>query len=698
MSDNILRGKIIIDAPGVQQTAVAVVSSVDKMQAAFKRSVPGVNQAGQSIVNLGRVLQDAPFGFIGIANNLNPLLESFQRLSKEAGGAKGAFKALASSLLGTGGLGLALSAFQFHALGGTAALEGFIKKLLGTETVAERVKKSIDAVLVDAAKNAGEKAAQLEIFRNKLNDLNLSATQRTKIAKEYNEIADKANQIDTRQIGNLQSINEKLTQQNSLILQRAVSLAATTQLGEFAGAFVEQQLKVSVALNQLGTDEATYIQKAGNFATERNAIISKIASTGSITEPGQSKFALTQKQIALDSQIIKELGDNTFSLLGTIKARDEARKALDAATNGLSKLITPEGLSKNNTASVKSESSQTEFLFEFFPFDVNGKLKPEQKAKLVDAANKFSKEFGSILKGVDFNIGATSNDDVIKNAKKFWDDFKKGLIEFKPPEIDIPAGINIIPQVSDFDPTQINKFINALTSKATNTEGIDAVSLAVGEKAFEKSEKEFAKMQKRMENLASTVTDTLAPAFTDMFSAILQGEQPLKAFFDGLGQSVVQLIQKIITAAIEAAILNALLPGGLGKGADAIKGFGNLFRHILGFNRGGIVPGSGSSDTVPAMLTPGELVVPKEKASKVAAYLKSLDGGAVLSFQSNLARLFDFKTPTTSLPDFNTKLPIGSFSGISPNSVQPQYIMLSPKLRGKDIVLQGARTLKSQNR
>ena len=32
---------------------------------------------------------------------------------------------------------------------------------------------------------------------------------------------------------------------------------------------------------------------------------------------------------------------------------------------------------------------------------------------------------------------------------------------------------------------------------------------------------------------------------------------------------------------------------------------------ITGYNKGGIVPGMGNKDTVPAMLTPGELVIPK---------------------------------------------------------------------------------------
>jgi len=70
----------------------------------------GSNQAAFALTNLGRVAQDAPFGFIGIQNNLNPLLESFQRLKAETGSTGGALKALGSSLIGAGGLGFALSA------------------------------------------------------------------------------------------------------------------------------------------------------------------------------------------------------------------------------------------------------------------------------------------------------------------------------------------------------------------------------------------------------------------------------------------------------------------------------------------------------------------------------------------------------------------------------------------------------------
>jgi hypothetical protein len=64
--------------------------------------------ATNALMNLSRVAQDAPYGFMGIANNLNPLLESFQRLQKESGSGANALKSLVSGLMGPAGLGLAL--------------------------------------------------------------------------------------------------------------------------------------------------------------------------------------------------------------------------------------------------------------------------------------------------------------------------------------------------------------------------------------------------------------------------------------------------------------------------------------------------------------------------------------------------------------------------------------------------------------
>ena len=76
----------------------------------FGKIPQSANQATLAMSNLGRVVQDAPFGFIAIANNLDPLLQSFQQLQKSSGGTGSALKSLLGSLTGPGGIALALSA------------------------------------------------------------------------------------------------------------------------------------------------------------------------------------------------------------------------------------------------------------------------------------------------------------------------------------------------------------------------------------------------------------------------------------------------------------------------------------------------------------------------------------------------------------------------------------------------------------
>jgi hypothetical protein len=115
---------------------------------------PGANEATQSLTNLSRIAQDAPFGFLGISNNINPLLESFQRLKASTGTTGGALKALAGSLTGAGGLGLAVGI-------GSALLTVFgdrlfstKKKVEETEDATKKLKDSLNGVFSGVAKEA----------------------------------------------------------------------------------------------------------------------------------------------------------------------------------------------------------------------------------------------------------------------------------------------------------------------------------------------------------------------------------------------------------------------------------------------------------------------------------------------------------------------------------------------------------------
>lgn len=102
--------------------------------------------ATQSLVNLSRIAQDAPYGFIGIANNLNPMLESFERLQKETGSASAALKAMVSGLMGPAGLGVALGVVSslFLAFGGK--ISDFVNALLSGNDALKAEKESLAGI------------------------------------------------------------------------------------------------------------------------------------------------------------------------------------------------------------------------------------------------------------------------------------------------------------------------------------------------------------------------------------------------------------------------------------------------------------------------------------------------------------------------------------------------------------------------
>ena len=77
--------------------------SLNKLGKSTANAVPSVQE-------FSRVIQDAPFGIQGVANNITQLTAQFGNLSKNAGGTKAALKAMLGTLSGPAGILLAVSA------------------------------------------------------------------------------------------------------------------------------------------------------------------------------------------------------------------------------------------------------------------------------------------------------------------------------------------------------------------------------------------------------------------------------------------------------------------------------------------------------------------------------------------------------------------------------------------------------------
>lgn len=194
-------------------------------------------------------------------------------------------------------------------------------------------------------------------------------------------------------------------------------------------------------------------------------------------------------------------------------------------------------------------------------------------------------------------------------------------------------------------------------------DGIKVEEKKIRPKFFEKKRNE--------ETDAEKVKDDTDQIFQQSLSIASQISSVLGIGADNFAGKLLSGLQQGLSLANSFASLLSLI---LGSGSGGIFG-------LLGikFAAGGSVPGAGSGDTVPAMLTPGEFVVRKSVVQKLGTgFFEWINGGGLLSSMVN-------KYATGGLV---------TASGQSP----AQVYLINSKVRGNDIELALKRTDKINSR
>jgi hypothetical protein len=129
---------------------------------------------------------------------------------------------------------------------------------------------------------------------------------------------------------------------------------------------------------------------------------------------------------------------------------------------------------------------------------------------------------------------------------------------------------------------------------------------------------------------ANILQNSLEPAI----SGVIQGTTSIKDAFKGMLQSIAKGFADLAAKILANLVIRRLL-------SSAVGGFDSgLLATPTGFAGGGLVGGQGTGDIVPAMLTPGEYVIPAQVVSTVG----------VPFFDDLRAKLFGGKIPTPRLP------------------------------------------------
>jgi hypothetical protein len=166
MAQETLKITITADNKQAVQNIQETVTATTQLGAAFKRVTPASNQATRALIDVSRVAQDAPYGFIGIANNLNPLLESFQRLKETTGTAGGALKEMAKGLMGPAGIGLALGVVSSLIVAFGPKIASFINGTTEASKAQDKLKESLDKAQASATENGIKLLAYISVAEN----------------------------------------------------------------------------------------------------------------------------------------------------------------------------------------------------------------------------------------------------------------------------------------------------------------------------------------------------------------------------------------------------------------------------------------------------------------------------------------------------------------------------------------------------
>lgn len=524
----------------------ATKGRIQQINGSFASLSKSSNQATGSLINLGRVVQDAPFGFLGIANNLNPLIEGFGRLRAETGSTGSAFKSLASSLAGAGGLAFGVSLLS-------SALILFGDELLGTKTKSEASEAALNK-FKEAVDNTKESVNDLSTalqFANSLGALNI-------------EIAG---------LGDLTDLREQ-------------SIAQV----QFTQGLERQKER----LKKIGEDIAKNEELNGKDRAEAlDANFKAIEDINDKIEESENAQRLIYRRIAL--QKIKDQKD------ANKKLKEDNDKFIDdtiARAKELSAFLERRGVLDIGAG------------FDINPF--------KSRIGNFEAAKKFIEK--ALNQRFAFNPLKT---EITQDLKLKSDDIRGINIREIEPEINKLRDKlqKSVEQLTKTNPILVEFEFRRKKGQDKANDILKSIGLDP-----ETAQNLFRNLGDEAVNVANTVNNVMTPAFTSFFDALKKGVNPIKAFFEAIGQAILEVIQKFIQAAITAAIFNAILGGG---GA----GFASLFKQFAGFRAGGGPVNSGKSYIVgengPELFVPntGGRIIPNNSA--VGGGLRTSSGMAL---------------------------------------------------------------------
>jgi len=394
------------------KAAQATAPQVDKLS----RATSGYNSVG---VDFARIIQDAPFGIIGIGNNITQLAGSFQVLKNQTGSTSAALRQAFSSILSSGnaiilGISILTTAFTILQQKGFFKTEESAKSLDDTLKEYQETLTGVAASTLKGAQDAQKELAVLKALELQATNTALSNEKRIAAVNELQKLyPNYFGNLSKEQILNGQ-VGDAYLKVAANLLAKAKAQAATNQIAE-------NGIELLRIESKLEDSKAQRILKTSQAQAQLDALIQKRQKEGFLTQGDLQRYDTLIKSINTANEALVE----EKTLQGEIARINKENTQLTAE---ITKQLQAGGsITKDNLTTSKSINDEK-----------------EKELKLEDELIART-ELGNQLRN-----------DAFKNLKTLTSELAPSLGKLQ--DIDL-SKIQIAPEVADIDDSKLTAFV-----------------------------------------------------------------------------------------------------------------------------------------------------------------------------------------------------------------------------------------------
>jgi uncharacterized membrane protein YgcG len=279
------------------KAAQATAPQVEKLT----RATSGYNSVG---VDFARIIQDAPFGIIGVGNNITQLAGSFQVLKNQTGSTSAALRQAFSSILSSGNaivLCISILTTAFTIL----QQKGFFKTEESAKSLDDTLKEYQDTLTgVAASTLKGAQDAQKELAV--LKALELQATNTALSNEKRIAAVNELQKLYPNYFGNLTKEQILNGQVGDAYLKVAANLLAKAKAQAATNQVAENGIELLRIESKLEDSKAQRILKTAEAQAQLDALIQKRQKEGFLTQGDLQRYDTLIKSINTTNEALVE--------------------------------------------------------------------------------------------------------------------------------------------------------------------------------------------------------------------------------------------------------------------------------------------------------------------------------------------------------------------------------------------------------